>query len=124
MNYKNALCFILIGLIVLFSGCTQKKGTNEQDNHDYQNDVTFETATETAKPRSYVKQGFFSVSEIQANEMINAVINSKDLWSEGLEDNQIYFMEFADLNFDGQIEFIVCDTLFDDKASFTQMHII
>lgn len=118
MNYKNALCFILIGLIVLFSGCTQKKGTNEQDNHDYQNDVTFETATETAKPRSYVKQGFFSVSEIQANEMINAVINSKDLWSEGLEDNQIYFMEFADLNFDGQIEFIVCDTLFDDKASF------
>lgn len=36
MNYKNALCFILIGLIVLFSGCTQKKGTNEQDNHDYQ----------------------------------------------------------------------------------------
>lgn len=50
--------------------------------------------------------------------MINAVINSKDLWSEGLEDNQIYFMEFADLNFDGQIEFIVCDTLFDDKASF------
>ena len=118
MNYKNALCFILIGLIVLFSGCTQKKGTNEQDNHDYQNDVTFEIATETAKPRSYVKQGFFSVSEIQANEMINAVINSKDLWSEGLEDNQIYFMEFADLNFDGQIEFIVCDTLFDDKASF------
>lgn len=118
MNYKNALCFILIGLIVLFSGCTQKKGTNEQDNHDYQNDVTFETATETAKPRSYVKQGFFSVSEIQANEMINAVINSKDLWSEGLEDNQIYFMEFADLNFDGQIEFIVCDNLFDDKASF------
>lgn len=118
MNYKNALCFILIGLIVLFSGCTQKKGTNEQDNHDYQNDVTFETATETAKPRSYVKQGFFSVSEIQANEMINAVIHSKDLWSEGLEDNQIYFMEFADLNFDGQIEFIVCDTLFDDKASF------
>lgn len=118
MNYKNALCFILIGLIVLFSGCTQKKGTNEQDNHDYQNDVTFETATETAKPRSYVKQGFFSVSEIQANEMINAVINSKDLWSESLEDNQIYFMEFADLNFDGQIEFIVCDTLFDDKASF------
>lgn len=118
MNYKNALCFILIGLIVLFSGCTQKKGTNEQDNHDYQNDVTFETATETAEPRSYVKQGFFSVSEIQANEMINAVINSKDLWSEGLEDNQIYFMEFADLNFDGQIEFIVCDTLFDDKASF------
>lgn len=118
MNYKNALCFILIGLIVLFSGCTQKKGTNEQDNHDYQNDVTFETATETAKPRSYVKQGFFSVSEIQANEMINAVINSKDLWSEGLEDNQIYFMEFVDLNFDGQIEFIVCDTLFDDKASF------
>lgn len=118
MNYKNALCFILIGLIVLFSGCTQKKGTNEQDNNDYQNDVTFETATETAKPRSYVKQGFFSVSEIQANEMINAVINSKDLWSEGLEDNQIYFMEFADLNFDGQIEFIVCDTLFDDKASF------
>ena len=47
MNYKNALCFILIGLIVLFSGCTQKKGTNEQDNHDYQNDVTFEPATET-----------------------------------------------------------------------------
>ena len=99
-------------------GMHSKKGTNEQDNHDYQNDVTFETATETAKPRSYVKQGFFSVSEIQANEMINAVINSKDLWSEGLEDNQIYFMEFADLNFDGQIEFIVCDTLFDDKASF------
>lgn len=39
-------------------GMHSKKGTNEQDNHDYQNDVTFETATETAKPRSYVKQGF------------------------------------------------------------------
>ena len=46
------------------------------------------------------------------------VMNYEDVWTDGLEEDDIYFMEFADLNFDGKIEFIVCDTLYDEKSLF------
>lgn len=118
MKHKNKLCLILVSIIIVFTGCTQKSGTNNQSDQDYQNDITVENATETAKLRSYVKQGFFSASETQADEIINAVIENKELWKGDLEDNEIYYLEFADLNFDGKIEFIVCDTLENNKSRF------
>lgn len=72
----------------------------------------------TEKKITYNKQGFFTPTEAQIEEMVRIVMDYEEVWTDGLDEDEIYFMEFADLNFDGEVEFIVCDTLYDEKSTF------
>ena len=51
--------------------------------------------------------------------MITAVVEDEEIWTGEFEsEKDIYFVEFADLNFDGQLEFIVTDNLYPDDFYF------
>ena len=116
MENAKTIVALFIVFFLLLVGCSSndRNPTNikSTESESY-------TLDSTNPPKvSYVKQGFYAPSEAQSEEIISAVINDRSVWRKGLDDNDIYFMEFADLNFDGTPEFIVCDTLHEDDAQF------
>lgn len=122
MKIKSLICSasIIFTTILFISGCSVNNNNNSDLskalNSTSDNKTNIEETTE--KEIVYKKQGFFTPTEAQIDEMVSMVMNYEDVWTDGLEEDDIYFMEFADLNFDGKIEFIVCDTLYDEKSLF------
>lgn len=122
MKIKSLICSvsIIFTAILFISGCSVNNNNNSELsktlNSTSDNKTNIEEATE--KEIVYKKQGFFTPTEAQIDEMVRMVMNYEDVWTDGLDEDDIYFMEFADLNFDGKIEFIVCDTLYDEKSLF------
>lgn len=122
MKIKSLICSvsIIFTAILFISGCSVNNNNNSELsktlNSTSDNKTNIEEATE--KEIVYKKQGFFTPTEVQIDEMVRMVMNYEDVWTDGLDEDDIYFMEFADLNFDGKIEFIVCDTLYDEKSLF------
>ena len=122
MKIKSLICSvsIIFTAILFISGCSVNNNNNSELsktlNSTSDNKTNIEEATE--KEIVYKKQGFFTPTEAQIDEMVRMVMNYEDVWTDGLDEDDIYFMEYADLNFDGKIEFIVCDTLYDEKSLF------
>lgn len=122
MKIKSLICSasIIFTTILFISGCSVNNNNNSDLskalNSTSDNKTNIEETTE--KEIVYKKQGFFTPTEAQIDEMVSMVMNYEDVWTDGLEEDDIYFMEFAYLNFDGKIEFIVCDTLYDEKSLF------
>lgn len=107
-------------IILSISGCSVNN-SNSIDSSNVLNstpDTVINIEETTEKQITYNKQGFFTPTEAQIEEMVRMVMDYKDVWTKGLDEDDIYFMEFADLNFDGKIEFVVCDTLYDEKSTF------
>ncbi len=122
MKIRKFIYFIstTFTIILSISGCSiDNSNSIDSSNALYSTPDTVINIEETTEKKiTYNKQGFFTPTEKQAEEIAQAVVADEDVWQEGLERDQIYFMEFADLNFDGKLEFVVCDTLYEDKATF------
>ena len=122
MKIKKFIYFFstIFTIILSISGCSVNN-INSMDSSNSLNskpDTVINIEETTEIKTTYNKQGFFTPTEAQIEEMVRMVVDYEEVWTDGLEEDDIYFMEFADLNFDGEIEFIVCDTLYDEKALF------
>ncbi len=123
MQIKKYLCLIL-SVILCFAfmcGCSSQDDKNEIDysNIDDNAETQIQIEEPTKEMTKYVKNGFFSPTLFQSEEMITAVVEDEEIWTGEFEsEKDIYFVEFADLNFDGQLEFIVTDNLYPDDFYF------
>ncbi len=123
MKIKRYLCLLLLSILVavFMCGCSNQGDKNENNSSNVVDNTETQAQTEetTKEMTTYVKNGFFSPTLFQSEEMITAVVEGEDVWTEEFEsEDDIYFVEFADLNFDGQLEFIVTDNLYPDDFYF------
>lgn len=123
MRMKKYLCLILSVILcfVLMCGCSNQddKDVVASSNVVDDNETQVQTEEPTKEMTTYVKNGFFSPTLFQSEEMITAVVEGEEIWAGEFESEEdIYFVEFADLNFDGQLEFIVTDNLYPDDFYF------
>lgn len=119
MRIKKYLCLVLTIVLSVTFMCSCSNPSDKKEMYTSEVVENTETQTEELANVTYVKNGFFSPTLFQSEEMINAVIECEDVWSGNFEsEDDIYFMEFADLNFDGQLEFIVTDKLYSDDFQF------
>lgn len=122
MKIKKLIYFIsaTFTIILSISGCSVNNSNSIDSSNELnsKSDTVINIEETTEKKITYNKQGFFTPTEAQTDEMVRIVMDYEEVWTDGLDEDDIYFMEFADLNFDGKIEFIVCDTLYGEKALF------
>lgn len=123
MKIKRCLCLLLLSILVavFMCGCSNQGDKNENKSSNVVDKTETQAQTEepTKEVTTYVKNGFFSPTLFQSEEMITAVVEGEEIWAGEFESEEdIYFVEFADLNFDGQLEFIVTDNLYPDDFYF------
>ena len=123
MRMKKYLCLILSVILcfVFMCGCSNQGDKNENNFSNVVDNTETQAQTEepTKEMITYMKNGFFSPTLFQSEEMITAVVEGEEIWAGEFESEEdIYFVEFADLNFDGQLEFIVTDNLYPDDFYF------
>lgn len=123
MKIKKYL-FLTMSLIMIMAficGCSNQDDNNGNTSSNVVDNTETQVQTEepTKEMITYVKNGFFSPTLFQSEEMITAVVEGEEIWAGEFESEEdIYFVEFADLNFDGQLEFIVTDNLYPDDFYF------